>query len=212
VLLPPGNAPRLLSLRSATSGKARTRGGVRCPSGFVQIPIALNDRGGQNVTSPAFNIHGSSNEPLVSNCQSPSERWPLRVHPHLVLLGLVLPVVLLPLGLSAQKADCPNGPALLSPSEPVYSDAMELKQTLESHGFEVRCVFPTHLSSIFEVAGDGGVMHSSVEGKLIFEPTTVTWMPFSCPSLRPLLISRSPNIVRAAAFVTPLAAHLGCGM
>jgi hypothetical protein len=124
--------------------------------------------GGQNVTSAAFNIHVSSNQPLVSNCKSPSERWPLRVHPHLVLLGLVLLVVLFPLGLSGQKADCPNGPALLSPSEPAYSDAMELRQTLESHGFEVRCVFPTHLWSIFEVASDGGVMHSTVEGEANF--------------------------------------------
>jgi hypothetical protein len=70
--------------------------------------------------------------------------------------------------LSAQEADCPKGPALLSPSEPVYSDAMELKQTLENHGIEVRCVFPTHLWSIFEVAGGGGVMHSTVEGEANF--------------------------------------------
>ncbi len=89
----------------------------------------------------------------------------MRVHLHLVLLVLVVPF---PLRLSGQKSDCPNGPALLSPSEPVYPDAMELKQTLESHGFEVRCVFPTHLWSIFEVAGDGGVMHSTVEGEANF--------------------------------------------
>jgi hypothetical protein len=47
--------------------------------------------------------------------------------------------------LSAQEAHCPKGPALLSPSEPVYSDAMELKQMLENHGIELHCVFPTHL-------------------------------------------------------------------
>jgi len=91
----------------------------------------------------------------------------LRAHPHLLMLGLALLLVSFPLGLSAQEADCPKGPALLSPSEPVYSDAMELKQMLESHGFEVRCVFPTHLWSIFEV-GDGGVMHSTVEGEANF--------------------------------------------
>ena len=37
-------------------------------------------------------------------------------------------------------------------------------------------------------------------------------MLFSCRSLKPLLIERSPNIVRTADFFTPLAAHLGCGM
>lgn len=90
----------------------------------------------------------------------------MRIHPHLLLLGLVLLLVSLPLG--AQETNCPKGPALLSPSEPVYSDAMELKQMLQSHGFEVRCVFPTHLWSIFEMAGDGGVMHSTVEGEASF--------------------------------------------
>ena len=97
-----------------------------------------------------------------------TERWSLRVHPHLFVLGVALLLVSFPLGLSAQEADCPKGPALLSPSEPVYADAMELKQMLENHGIEVRCVFPTHLWSIFEVAGDGGVMHSTVEGEANF--------------------------------------------
>jgi len=97
-----------------------------------------------------------------------TERWSLRVHPHLFVLGVALLLVSFPLGLSAQEADCPKGPALLSPSEPVYADAMELKQTLENHGIEARCVFPTHLWSIFEVAVDGGVMHSTVEGEANF--------------------------------------------
>jgi len=72
-----------------------------------------------------------------------------------------------PLALDAQEADCPKGPALLSSSEPVYADAMELKQTLESHGFEVRCVFPTTLWSIFW-REDGGVVHGTIEGQANF--------------------------------------------
>ncbi len=55
--------------------------------------------------------------------------------------------------------------AMLSPTEPVYPDAMELKRTLESHGFVVRCMFPTTLWSVFEVE-DGGVMHNTVEGEV----------------------------------------------
>jgi len=91
----------------------------------------------------------------------------LRVHPGLLLWRLVLLLVAFSPGLSAQESDCPKGPPLLSPTEPVYSDAMELKQTLESHGFVVRCVFPTKLGSIFRV-DDSGVFHSTVEGEADF--------------------------------------------
>jgi hypothetical protein len=103
----------------------------------------------------------------VSNVRKSAGRCPLRVHPYLLLLALVLTLVAVPSGLSAEESDCPKGPPVLSPSEPVYSDAMELKQTLESHGFVVRCVFPTKLASIFEV-DDGGVLHSTVEGEANF--------------------------------------------
>jgi len=91
----------------------------------------------------------------------------LRVHPNLLLLGLVPLLLAFPFGLSAQENDCLKGPPLLSPSEPIYSDAMELKQTLESHGFVVRCVFPTKLGGIFEV-WEGRVMHSTVAGEANF--------------------------------------------
>jgi hypothetical protein len=69
--------------------------------------------------------------------------------------------------LRAQVPDCPKETALLTPKELVYPDAMELKRTLESHGFVVRCMFPTILWSIFEV-GDGGVMRNTVEGEVNF--------------------------------------------
>jgi hypothetical protein len=82
-------------------------------------------------------------------------------------LGVVPLLLAFAFELSAQESDCPKGPPLLSPSEPAYSDAMELKQTLESHGFAVRCVFPTKLGSIFEV-DDGGAIHSTVEGEADF--------------------------------------------
>ena len=91
----------------------------------------------------------------------------MRVHPNLLRLGLVPLLVAFPLGLRAQESNCPKGPPLLSPSEPVYSDAMGLKQTLESHGFVVRCVFPTTLGSIFRV-DEGGVFRSTVEGEANF--------------------------------------------
>lgn len=92
----------------------------------------------------------------------------MKVDPHVLLLGTVLLLVSFPVALSAEETGCPNEPALLSPSEPVYAEAMALKQTLESHGFDVRCVFPTHMSSIFEVAGDAERMHSTVEGEACF--------------------------------------------
>jgi hypothetical protein len=57
--------------------------------------------------------------------------------------------------------------ALLSSTDLVYADAMELKQHLESHGFVVRCVFPTKMGSIFQVE-EGGVLRSTIEGEANF--------------------------------------------
>lgn len=89
----------------------------------------------------------------------------MRVHPNLLLLVLV--PLLVAFELKAQESDCPKGPPPLSPSEPVYSDAMRLKETLKIHGFEVRCVFPTKLGSVFQV-DQGGVLRSTVEGEANF--------------------------------------------
>jgi hypothetical protein len=44
---------------------------------------------------------------------------------------------------------------------------MELKQSLESHGFVVRCFFPTRFGSIFQVT-DSGVLRSTIEGEALF--------------------------------------------
>jgi hypothetical protein len=67
----------------------------------------------------------------------------------------------------AQLPDCPTGEALLSASDPVYADVNELAQTLRNSGFVVRCVFPTHLGSIFRVV-EGGVERSTIEGEANF--------------------------------------------
>ena len=91
----------------------------------------------------------------------------MRVDPNLLLLGLVSLLLACPFGLSSQENECPKAPLLLSPSEPIYSDAMRLKQTLESHGFVVRCVFPTKLGSVFEVR-EGGLIHATVAGEANF--------------------------------------------
>lgn len=86
---------------------------------------------------------------------------------HRLLASLVILLAACPyLGL-AQPPECPTGQALLSSEDPVYSDAMELKQSLESRGFVVRCVFPTKFGSIFQVT-DGGIMRSTVEGEAVF--------------------------------------------
>jgi hypothetical protein len=71
------------------------------------------------------------------------------------------------LALPAQSVPCPTGPALLSPSDPAYADAMELKQILENHDFTVQCIFPTKLGSIFMVDVNG-VLQSTVEGEACF--------------------------------------------
>ena len=73
------------------------------------------------------------------------------VRPYRFLGALVLLLLTVSLTLFAQVSECPPAVALLSSTAPVYADAMELKQSLESHGFVVRCVFPTKMGSIFQV-------------------------------------------------------------
>ena len=85
--------------------------------------------------------------------------FPLRLIAVLVLLFGASHFLLL-----AQTSACPTGEALLSASDPVYSDAMQLAQTLGSHGFVIKCVFPTKLGSIFR-AVDGGVVRSTIAGE-----------------------------------------------
>jgi len=93
----------------------------------------------------------------------------LNVRLHHLLAGLVGLVFLAGSGLHmfAQASECPPPATLLSSTDPVYADAMELKQTLESHGFVVRCVFPTKFGSIFQVK-DGDVQRSTIEGEADF--------------------------------------------
>ncbi len=118
----------------------------------------------------------------------------LKGHCNLLLWGLVPLLVAFPFGLRAQESDCPKEPLLLSPSDPVYSEAMGLKQTLESHGFVVRCVFPTKLGSIFRV-DEGGGFRSTVEGEanlrtnygevdVVFLPKSQTFADFKITERR----------------------------
>ena len=92
---------------------------------------------------------------------------PVRIHPAVLLFGLAPLLFAFPSRLTAEENDCPKGPPMLSRSDPIYSDAMKLKGTLESHGFVVYCVFPTKLGSIFQV-WDNGVMHQTVAGEANF--------------------------------------------
>ncbi len=91
----------------------------------------------------------------------------LKVLPHHLLAGSVLLWAASHCQAFAQSPECPTGEALLSASDPVYADALELAQSLHDHGFVVRCMFPTKLGSIFRVA-EGGVEHSTIEGEAAF--------------------------------------------
>jgi hypothetical protein len=86
---------------------------------------------------------------------------------HRLWAGLVVLLAVTGSSSFAQQPECPPAPILLQPTDPAYVDAMELKQSLESQGFVVRCVFPTKLSSIFRIR-EGGVSHSTIEGEASF--------------------------------------------
>ena len=66
--------------------------------------------------------------------------------------------------LRAQSAPCPPSQLLLSSSDPAYADALQLKKTLEDHGFRVYCTFETKFSSMFSL-WDGDVAHSTILGE-----------------------------------------------
>ena len=69
--------------------------------------------------------------------------------------------------LSAQQVptdDCPPPAAFMSPDQPAYADAMALKNSLESQGMVVRCIFETKFSSQFLVWEDGNP-RSTIEGE-----------------------------------------------
>jgi len=79
----------------------------------------------------------------------------------LSLLFFVLPWT----RLSAQQVDdCPPPPALMSPDQPAYADAMALKQNLESQGLVVRCMFETKFSSQF-IVWENDKPRSTIEGE-----------------------------------------------
>jgi hypothetical protein len=91
----------------------------------------------------------------------------LKALPAHIVAGLALCLFASHTRTLAQSTPCPPPAALIAPDNPAYSDAMDLAKRLESNGFVIRCIFPTKLGSIFEVA-DGDVMRSTVEGEANF--------------------------------------------
>jgi hypothetical protein len=89
-----------------------------------------------------------------------------RALPNRILISLVLFVSSLP-ALQAAEPSCPPSEALLQSSDPVYAEATALAQELEGHGFQVRCMFPSKVGSIFEVE-ENGALHSTIEGETCF--------------------------------------------
>jgi hypothetical protein len=69
--------------------------------------------------------------------------------------------------LVAQSPQCSYPAALIAPDNAAYADAMDMKQKLQSRGYIVECVFPTKLSSIFQVDEDG-TLRSTIEGEANF--------------------------------------------
>lgn len=89
------------------------------------------------------------------------------VRPPFLFVGLVVLLAVSQSPVFAQPTECPPAATLLSSTDPVFADAMELQRSLESQGFVVHCVFPTKLGSIFLVE-TGGVLQSTVEGEVNF--------------------------------------------
>jgi hypothetical protein len=91
----------------------------------------------------------------------------------LMLTATVLPV-------SAELAPCPPVAALLQSNNPAYTDAMDLAQTLRSHGVVITCMFPSKVGSIF-VVDQGGVTASSIEGEVAFRTDRDYFSAFFMP-------------------------------
>jgi hypothetical protein len=78
---------------------------------------------------------------------------------------LFLLLVIVCTRLSAQQPDdCPGPAGLMSPDQPAYADAMALKNSLESQGMVVRCIFETKFSSQF-IVWENGIPRSTIEGE-----------------------------------------------
>jgi hypothetical protein len=71
------------------------------------------------------------------------------------------------LPLLAQSEECPTGEALLSSNNPVFADAAEVAESLKTHAFTIKCIFPTKLRSVFMVE-QNGTLRSTIEGEACF--------------------------------------------
>jgi hypothetical protein len=89
---------------------------------------------------------------------------PLLTH---LLAGFIVLVAASHSLLAVPSVPCPPESVLLSKTDPAYADAMQLKQTLENHGFTVECMFPTKFGSFFMVPKDG-TLQSTVGGEACF--------------------------------------------
>jgi hypothetical protein len=76
---------------------------------------------------------------------------------------LVFPIVL-PVG--QQSSPCRAG-QLLQSDNAAYDDAMRLAEELRGQGFEIDCMFPSILNSLFVVA-KGRFSESDIEGEVAF--------------------------------------------
>jgi len=85
---------------------------------------------------------------------------------HAAAALLVFSMALPALGQQPSPCDHPAS-AELQADNPAYADAMDLAQELRGHGFEIRCMFPSILNSLFVVA-KGNVTESDIEGEVSF--------------------------------------------
>lgn len=85
----------------------------------------------------------------------------LRALPALIVVVVAMSS---PAPAKAQVAPCPPAEISYQPGNPAYQDATNLRQTLESHGVEVYCIFETKLSSRF-LRDENGTPRFTLEGE-----------------------------------------------
>jgi len=79
-------------------------------------------------------------------------------------LTIFLLAISFPALVRAQFAPCPPPEISYQPGNPAYQDATDLRQTLESRGVDVYCIFETKLSSRF-LRDEGGTSRFTLEGE-----------------------------------------------
>ncbi|HUM04311.1 MAG TPA: hypothetical protein VLT90_02550 [Terriglobales bacterium] len=94
------------------------------------------------------------------------------------IFGFALTLMLYSPASPAQAIACSpdEAAALLSPTDPAFSDAMELGRTLSDHGFTIRCVLTSKLGSLFKNL-EGAALYRTDRGDFdaLFLPTPQTF-------------------------------------